>query len=149
MHWKQESPHNALRKQLCSITDHLKCLKNYEPLKLKKRTNLCGGYWNQIMIQIVIAKESCDLFGSWKTLSATYRVSKFSKGACPRTPPRRARPTHPCQLFAWVSNPVALLFKTLMKPLQLLVYLYSCMPLFQGPAACGNCFLKGPYPMRK
>ena len=86
MHWKQESPHNALRKQLCSITDHLKCLNNYELLKLKKRTNLCGGYWNQIMIQIMIVKESCDLFGSWRTLSATYRISKFSKGACPWTP---------------------------------------------------------------
>ena len=38
--------------------------QNYELLKLKKRTNLCGGYWNQIMIQIMIVKESCDLFGS-------------------------------------------------------------------------------------
>ena len=31
--------------------------QNYELLKLKKRTNLCGGYWNQIMIQIMIVKE--------------------------------------------------------------------------------------------
>ena len=33
MHLKQESPHNASQKELCSIKDHIKCLNNYELLK--------------------------------------------------------------------------------------------------------------------
>ena len=33
MFLKQESPHNALRKDLHSIKDHLKSLNNYELLK--------------------------------------------------------------------------------------------------------------------
>ena len=47
---KQELPHNALRKELCSIKDHLKCLSNYELLKEQRRTGnfLSGGAVNHL-----------------------------------------------------------------------------------------------------
>ena len=48
-----------------------------------------------------------------KTHPCDYRISKFSGGACPRTPLGGK-----AQFFARVSNSVALLFKTSMNPLK-------------------------------
>ena len=88
--------------------------------------------------------EKLSFFGCWTSLSAAskcrkthpydYRISKFSGGACPRTP----RGSGPCQFFAWVSNSVTLLFKTLMNPLGVqrdattLSSIWTCSALWEG-----------------
>ena len=65
---------------------------------------------------LVVESHCLQLQNAGKHIPATIEFQNFP-GEHALDPPRGTRPSGPCQFFARVSNSVALLFKTLMNPL--------------------------------
>ena len=96
-------------------------------IKREPNSPICGVvyYWYQIMIKL---SRKVIVFWLLRVIVCSFKMQentslrlqnfKIFRGSMQLDPPRGARPSGPCQIFARVSNSVALLFKTLMNPLE-------------------------------